>query len=89
MPQSEHHEQATTLHTFLFFIFLAEVFVDKDSDSDVDVADSLSNLSEQVCRTGRQDTVEMTDNSDFQILFDAENTAVIPEIFLSSSFNDC
>ena len=34
-------------------------------------------------------TVEMTDNSDFPILFDAENTAVIPEIFLSSSFNDC
>ena len=28
------------------------MFVDEDSDSDVDVADSLSDLSEQVCKTG-------------------------------------
>ena len=56
------------------------MFVDEDSDFDLDVADSLSNSSEQVCKTGRQDSVEMRQFSD------SENTVVTPKIFISSSF---
>ena len=64
---------------------LAEIFVE-DSDFDLDVADSLSDSSRQVCKTGWQDSVEMTDS--FQTLFAAQNTVVTPQIFLSSSFID-
>ena len=39
---------------------LAEVFVDEGSDFDPDVADSLSISREQVCTTGRLDSVEMS-----------------------------
>ena len=39
---------------------LAQVFVDENNDFDTDVADSLSYSSEQVCKTGRQDSVEIT-----------------------------
>ena len=39
---------------------LAEVFVDEDSDLDPGVAVSLSNLGEQVGKTGQKDSVEMT-----------------------------
>ena len=39
---------------------LAEVFVDENSDFDPDVAASLSYSSEQVCKTGRQNSVEIT-----------------------------
>ena len=63
----------------------AEVFVDKDSDFDPDVADSLPNSREQVCKTNQQDNVEMTV---FRV-FSAENTVVTPQIFLSSSFTNC
>ena len=38
---------------------LAEVFVE-DSDFDPDVADSLSDSSEQACKTSQQDSVEIT-----------------------------
>ena len=36
------------------------MFVDEGSDFDPDVADSLSISREQVCTTGRLDSVEMT-----------------------------
>ena len=62
------------------------MFVDKDSDLDPDVADSLSNSSEQVCKTSQQDRVQVTV---FQTLFDAGNTLVTSQIFLSLSFTDC
>ena len=65
----------------------AEVFVDEDNDFDLDIADSLSYSSEQVCKTGQQDNVEMRDI--FQTLFDAENIVVTPHKFLSSSFPSC
>ena len=43
--------------------------------------------SEQVCKTGWQDNVEITDS--FQALFNAENTVLVkPQIFLSSSFTN-
>ena len=67
---------------YTFREVLAEVFV----DCDLDVADSLSDSSRQVCKTGWQDSVEMTDS--FQTLFAAQNTVVTPQIFLSSSFID-
>ena len=66
---------------------LAEVFVDEDNDFDPDIADSLSYSSKQVCKTSQQDNVEM--RNIFQTLFDAENTVVTPQIFLSSSFPGC
>ena len=62
------------------------MFADKDSDLDPDVADSLSNSSEQVCKTSQQDRVQVTV---FQTLFDAGNTLVTSQIFLSLSFTDC
>ena len=65
---------------------LAAVFVDEHSDCNLDVVDSLSNSSRQVCKTGWQDSVEMTDS--FQTLFAAQNSVVTPQIFLSSSFID-
>ena len=46
---------------------LAEVFVDEDSDFDLDVADSLSYSSEQVCEASRQDSMDITDS--FHTLF--------------------
>ena len=61
---------------------LAEVFVNEDNDFDPNL-----HSSEQVCETGQQDSVEMRDI--FQTLFDAENTVVTPQIFLSSSFPSC
>ena len=39
---------------------LAEVFLDDNSDFDLDVADSLSYKSEQVCEPGQQDSVKIT-----------------------------
>ena len=53
---------------------LDDVFVDKNSDTDPNVADSLSYSSQQVCETGRQDSLEIPDC--FQTLFDAEDTAM-------------
>ena len=41
---------------------LAEVFVDEKSDFDPDIADSLSYSSEQVCETGQQDSLEITES---------------------------
>ena len=64
-----------SLNSFIFYNFcnimskrqcytlrkvLAEVFVDEDSDLDPGVAVSLSNLGEQVGKTGQKDSVEMT-----------------------------
>ena len=60
---------------------LAEVFVDKNIDFDPDVADSLSYSSKQVCKTGRQDCVEITGS--FQILIDAETALQISVVRLS------
>ena len=72
----QHREQAPMLHTQGGFSWAT---VDEDRDSDPDVADSWSNLSEQVY--GWQDGVETT----VFTLFDAEKTVVTPQVFLSSS----
>ena len=62
------------------------MFLDENCDFHEDAADFSSNSSEQVCGTGWQDRVEMTDS--FQTLFAAQNSVVTPQIFLSSSFID-
>ena len=64
---------------------LAQVFVDENNDFHPDVADSLSYSSEQVFKTGRQDSVEIS----FQTLFDGENNSSNTSDILSSSFTDC
>ena len=50
---------------------LDDVFVDKNSDTDPNVADSLSYSSQQVCETGRQDSLEIPNC--FPTPFDAED----------------
>ena len=51
------------------------MFVDENSDFDLDVADSLSYSSEQVCKTSQKDNAEIT----VFRLFNAENT-LTPQI---------
>ena len=43
-------------------VVLDEVFVDEDINFDPDIADSLSNSSEQVSETGRQASVKRADS---------------------------
>ena len=57
---------------------LDQVFVDENNDFDPDVADSLSYSSEQVCKTGRQDNVEITV---LRLSSMVKKTAVTPQIF--------
>ena len=54
------------------------MFADENSDFDLDIVDSLSYSSKQLCKTGQQDSLEINDS--FQTLFEAEDTVVIPQI---------
>ena len=45
---------------YKFTEFLDEVFVNERSNFDPDITDSLSNLSEQVSETGRQESVNVS-----------------------------
>ena len=57
------------------FKVLDEVFIDEDIHFDPDIADSLSDSSEQVSKTSWQDNVKIADS--FHTHFDASNSQAL------------